>query len=385
MSVRPHRTRSLWQLLLALFVVALLFNGGCSPLERFAARWIERTFGQVTARDAYRWSGELDRATLERWDSAYQRALRDTLEADLPHQEVFLADTTVRFSAHSLHLRLPPGRILTAQVSRTSGPLPFGELYLLEKGEPRRVAFWDTLGGYLSYEPPLSETETQLMLVVQSLPEPGGPFTLLLESRPALLFPVAGRDAGSIGSFWGDRRDGGRRRHEGNDIFAPRGTPLLAVADGRVTRVQEGGLGGKTVWLRDRDRRLNYYYAHLDSQGVYRGQTVARGDTIGWVGNTGNARTTPPHLHFGIYANGARDPLPFLQGPDGQAPGPLVRPGTLTSVPGRGRHYLRRAPSSDGRVLRRLAGGEEIREMGVTGSFYRVTTAAGETGYVTFR
>ncbi|THH34901.1 M23 family metallopeptidase [Neolewinella litorea] len=381
MSARQHHTRSLWRLLLPLSVLLLYVSGGCSELGQRLKYWADRTFGEATPRDTYRWSRPFDKITLARWDSAYQRALDDTLRVDLPHQEVFGADTAMRFSAHSLNLRLPPGRRLTVQAEGTP---PFGELFeVTPDGERERVAYWDTLSAYLSYEGH-GPGPADLLLIVQSRPYPAGPYTLTLVSEPALLFPVAGRNAGSIGSFWGDRRDGGRRRHEGNDIFAPRGTPLLAVADGRVARVQNGGLGGKTVWLRDRERRLNYYYAHLDSQFVYRGQAVARGDTIGWVGNTGNARTTPPHLHFGIYANGARDPLPYLRAADGAPEAPAAQPGTVIQVPERGRHYLRVTPEREGTVIRQLLGGERIRDLATTGRYHRVATAAGETGYVNF-
>src|SRR5690606_37952339 len=83
---------------------------------------------------------------------------------------------------------------------------------------------------------------------------------------------------------------------------------------GRITSVKEGGLGGKTVWMRPEGRNISLYYAHLDSQSVSIGQRVAEGDTVGFVGNTGNARTTPPHLHFGIYSmGGAVDPLPYVK------------------------------------------------------------------------
>jgi hypothetical protein len=80
-------------------------------------------------------------------------------------------------------------------------------------------------------------------------------------------------------------------------------TPALAAADGVVRGVGVTSLGGKVVWLRDEDGHA-LYYAHLDRQYVTEGQQVRTGDTLGFIGNTGNARTTPPHLHFGIYARG---------------------------------------------------------------------------------
>src|SRR5690606_11205988 len=126
--------------------------------------------------------------------------------------------------------------------------------------------------------------------------------------------PVAHAAKQHIGSFFGDARDGGGRQHEGIDIFAARHTPVVAAADGRVHRVGTSRLGGKVVWLRLDSQPVSLYYAHLDSQIATAGQTVKTGDTLGLMGNTGNARTTPPHLHFGIYgATGAIDPLPFVQ------------------------------------------------------------------------
>src|SRR5690606_6321435 len=128
-----------------------------------------------------------------------------------------------------------------------------------------------------------------------------GRVTVTLAAEPALAFPVEGRGTGAVGSFFGADRDGGARSHHGVDIFAPRGTPVLAAAEGTVSRVRETPRGGKVVWLRDEARGQNLYYAHLDSQLVAGGERVRVGDTLGLVGNTGNARTTPPHLHFGIY------------------------------------------------------------------------------------
>jgi murein DD-endopeptidase MepM/ murein hydrolase activator NlpD len=139
-----------------------------------------------------------------------------------------------------------------------------------------------------------------------------GEYNLSVSVGPSLDFPVSGSKA-HVGSFWGADREGGRRSHEGIDIFAPRLTPVVAAADGYVVGVREGGLGGKTVWLRPANRAVTLYYAHLDRQLVQEGESVKKGDVIGLVGNTGNAQATAPHLHFGIYtANGPVDPLPFV-------------------------------------------------------------------------
>ena len=129
----------------------------------------------------------------------------------------------------------------------------------------------------------------------------------------SMVFPVAGKRS-IIGSFWGAARDGGKRKHEGIDIFARKGTPVVAVADGVVIEAGNTRRGGKTVWLRSFNNDFYYYYAHLNEQFVKGGQTVKKGDFLGSVGTTGNAKLTPPHLHFGVYSySGAVNPLPHVK------------------------------------------------------------------------
>lgn len=128
-----------------------------------------------------------------------------------------------------------------------------------------------------------------------------------------LAFPVSGFNS-KIGSFWGASRDGGERSHKGIDIFARRGTPVVAIADGVIVDKGNTGRGGKVVWLQPDDQPLKAYYAHLDTWKVKKGQRVKKGQVLGTVGNTGNAKTTPAHLHFGIYTKkGAVNPLPYVK------------------------------------------------------------------------
>ena len=158
------------------------------------------------------------------------------------------------------------------------------------------------------------EVENDGRYILRLQPEllKSGNYTLTISSGPSLAFPLPGKE--SIQSFWGASRDGGTRSHEGVDIFAERGSPVIAAADGHVNRVGLNNLGGKIIFLRPKGRHMSLYYAHLDSQLVQMGESVKQGDTIGLVGNTGNAVTTAPHLHFGIYATGgAIDPLPFIK------------------------------------------------------------------------
>lgn len=126
-------------------------------------------------------------------------------------------------------------------------------------------------------------------------------------------FPVKGHNHQHIISFFGDPRDGGRRKHQGVDIVAPRGTKVIAVASGTVKSVKTGGAGGKQVWLLAENNWL-YYYGHLHEQFVKEGQKIRKGDILGSVGNTGNARHASPHLHFEMHTPEKKivNPLTYL-------------------------------------------------------------------------
>lgn len=114
------------------------------------------------------------------------------------------------------------------------------------------------------------------------------------------LVPVAGVEAAALVSTWGAPRSGGRK-HRGTDIFAPKGTPVLAATDGMVVSIGVNGLGGNVVYLLGEGLTLQYY-AHLDAWNpeLREGQHVKAGHVLGRVGNTGNAATTPSHLHFSL-------------------------------------------------------------------------------------
>jgi murein DD-endopeptidase MepM/ murein hydrolase activator NlpD len=129
----------------------------------------------------------------------------------------------------------------------------------------------------------------------------------------SLDFPVAGKRS-SLGDGWGASREGGIRKHKGIDIHAHKGTPVVAIADGRIVGRHITPIGGKTLWLKPAHNSWTAYYAHLDKQLVKEGQTVHKGQVIGTVGNTGNARTTPSHLHFGVKTKGHWvNPLPYVK------------------------------------------------------------------------
>lgn len=114
-----------------------------------------------------------------------------------------------------------------------------------------------------------------------------------------LWIPVAGRTVKQLQDTFDEGRDAGRL-HRALDILAPRGTPVIAADSGRILRVKFNALGGNTVYATDPLGRIVYYYAHLDAYraGLAEGSQMARGDTLGFVGTTGNAPKDTPHLHF---------------------------------------------------------------------------------------
>lgn len=116
-----------------------------------------------------------------------------------------------------------------------------------------------------------------------------------------LLLPVAGASPDRLQDSFNAPREG-NRFHHAIDIMAPRGTPVLAADDGRVLRVSSNTLGGLTVYTVDRSGQFVYYYAHLEgyARGLKAGRIVFKGDTLGFVGTTGDAPDDAPHLHFQI-------------------------------------------------------------------------------------
>ena len=138
-----------------------------------------------------------------------------------------------------------------------------------------------------------------------------------------LAIPVSGVSARDLANTYSDRR--GEKLHEAIDIAAPRGTPVVAVDDGRIVKLFTSVPGGLTIYQFDREQRFAYYYAHLDryAENLREGAPVARGDVIGYVGTTGNAPPDAPHLHFAIFALGPErqwwkgtplNPYPLLVG-----------------------------------------------------------------------
>ena len=147
-------------------------------------------------------------------------------------------------------------------------------------------------------------------------PRQGSAYSALVqqEAPRELPIPVDGVSAARLVNSWGVDRYGGRR-HQGIDIFAPRGTPIRSTTEGVIENKGMRGLGGLVVTVLG-PGGYRHYYAHLEdvsAQAV--GEWVHAGEIIGYVGNSGNAAVSATHLHYGIYTPGGRpiNPYPFLR------------------------------------------------------------------------
>ncbi|MEO8371248.1 MAG: M23 family metallopeptidase [Candidatus Solibacter sp.] len=139
---------------------------------------------------------------------------------------------------------------------------------------------------------------------------------------PKLAMPVAGIDPGTLHTNFSEARGG--HAHEALDIMTPRGTPVLAVAEGNVVKLFNSKPGGLTVYQFDNTQKWCYYYAHLDryAAGLKEGMLLRKGEVLGYAGSTGDASPNAPHLHFAVFELGpekswwkgtAIDPLPLFK------------------------------------------------------------------------
>lgn len=254
-------------------------------------------------------------ATAEAWLASGRRALRSPVAVTLPFRDRGELPPD-ELAAHGYRFPLREGQVVEARVDAPRATSWFVELHRLPadtSAPPAYVAEADSLGAPLEHE---ARRDGEFVLRIVPEPFGGATYAVEISARAAFAFPVAERGPRSIISQMGDPREGGRRSHEGVDIIAPAGTPVLAATRALVHRVGRSPRGGNYVWLQDWAREKNVYYAHLQRSWVDVGMVVEPGEGIGTVGSTGNA--SGPHLHFAIYDLDRRpsDPLPFIVPPE---------------------------------------------------------------------
>ena len=365
-------------------LLSIGFAAACQP------EIVPEPYVPTSAHDAYRHSLEetsLSETALGRdWQKVGDAALRSPVEVATPFKETVYIDAAHAFVTG---YRFSVVRGQRTEVQLSVQPTSDWRTYLDLFREPEErdqppvhVASGGEGDRRLTFEP---RQDGNYLLRLHSELLRGGSCTLEIRNIASLDFPVAGHDVSAIGSTFGASREAGRRTHHGVDIFARRHTEVLATSNARVRRVDEWKLGGNIIWLDDPERNIRLYFAHLQTHDVEQGVWVKAGERIGTVGNSGNARTTPPHLHFGVYARGEGpiDPYPFIHQPTRQPRAVRVDLDNL------GR-WLR--TKKDGVSLRPQPGAEPLLQempkhtplLVLAGSSrsYRVTLPNGVAGYI---
>jgi hypothetical protein len=308
--------------ILFFLVLVLLVLSGCKKEK------VPKAFYPRSAHEAYQHSlkqANLSETALgQEWILAGVEALEDPDTIALPYEEAFYWDPrNAEAGGYRFFVKRGVRVEMEIAVYSSDSLLLFADLFR-ETGDTViyrvHVATADDEMRRLEFEP---RRDSYYALRLQPELLRGGKFKVLIRETPSIGFPVKGKTSRAISSFFGDPRDGGSREHHGVDIFAPRHTPVLAPSNASVTRVGEGDIGGRYVWLYDSKRSMYLYFAHLETREVERGDQVRAGQQIGTVGNTGNARYTRPHLHFGIYSSGPIDPFHFIAETD-TIPGKIV-------------------------------------------------------------
>jgi murein DD-endopeptidase MepM/ murein hydrolase activator NlpD len=148
---------------------------------------------------------------------------------------------------------------------------------------------------------PQNNSESVLSTPTSSTPNASSPLPIPEGEPNRLIIPVAGVRPDELHDTFSESRSEGRI-HDAIDIAAPLGTPVLAAADGTIVKLFHSERGGTTIYQLSADNKFVYYYAHLDryAEGLTEGHLAKQGETIAYVGDTGNAGAGNYHLHFSI-------------------------------------------------------------------------------------
>jgi murein DD-endopeptidase MepM/ murein hydrolase activator NlpD len=346
-------------------------------------------FGKKTPHEQYEKkiedAGLKETALGEAWFKAAAITLSQPLDISLPYSETGYFSSE---KANAVGLRFHAKRGEKLKISLVKKPVENFAVYVdlwqpstsIDKS-PKLLMAADTVNLTLEYVV-LDDTAFIVRIQPELLKE--GEYTLTITTGPSLAFPISPKVKSYIGSYFGAGRDAGERKHEGIDIFAPVHSPAVAAADGVVINVGENTLGGKVVFMKPDGRPVNLYYAHLDSQIAIEGQRVKTGDVLGLTGNTGNAKFTPSHLHFGIYTtSGAIDPLNFVKPASKELPKLSVSVNNLNKLMRSEKNV--KLYSDENTMNNRYLSLDEntlLRPEAATGNFYRIVLPDGKRGFV---
>lgn len=337
-------------------------------------------FAKKTAREKYEDRIEkIESPAVMAWKKMGEKALLNPLSVPAPYAEtgIFSGDSS---DANAFLFSAGAGQKIVVSATRADAATftSFLELWdASNPGSPKLLRAADTMLNSIEYA---AAEGGKFIVRLQPKLASRGKYNLKIALAPILGFPIPNTIKSSIGSLWGDARDAGARKHEGIDIFAKKGSPVVAVTDGVVRRTGDGGIGGKVIWFNPAGENFSVYYAHLDTQYVSGGQRVSKGEVMGTVGNTGNAQFTPAHLHFGVYtASGAVNPLGFVQAVTPPALAPSIKNLDVwykTSS----KLKLYASPGKKGQPI--AATGSRVKTVSVGKDFYKVLLQNGEKAYV---
>lgn len=317
------------------------------------------------------------------WKLAAGQSLNEPVNIALPFREMFIWDAD---SAEAAGYRFFVRRGLRIEtevsVNATDSLLLFIDLFR-ESGDS--IKAWSHVATADSTHRLEFEPRRDAWYVLRIQPEllRSGRYQVVIREVPSIGFPVSGKNSSAILSFFGAPRDGGSREHHGVDIFASRHTPVVAPTNAVVRNTGTGEIGGNYVWLYDSERSIILYFAHLQTQEVTANTRVEAGQIIGTVGNTGNARTTAPHLHFGIYSRGPIDPLYYIKETDtvpDRISGDTVFLNELVQL--NTKSSIRSSPNISSGPVVNLEKNSIVKVKGLTANLYRVLLPDHTTGYI---
>lgn len=340
-----------WAYILFISLIGALLFIGCKSAGIFGKRTPHQLYEDKLKK------AKLDQTTLgKKWLSIAEISLEKPITISLPFAEKgYFAAEDPEAVTYEFTAKRGQRIYISCSIKSDSSVLVFLDLFKGDNTEKTFLKALEIIGDTL-----IETVKQDSKFLVRVQPEllRNVEYFLTITTGPSIVFPVDSSGKPTIISFWG----------------------ALASVNG-YAKIANNRLGGKAVFVYDAQNSFSLYYAHLDSQMVQNGQLVKAGDTIGLIGNTGNARGTVPHLHFGIYtSHGAINPIEFINPVEKQPPGVIAPEENI----GKWLHVtsntpLYSFPKKD--KINELRINEPAFVLGAMSSYYRVLLFNGMTGY----